>query len=100
MNFFSFGITRTWFVSKRGGRAAGKAADHARRSLHVNDQRVRSGAGRPSPAKYAGPPADHFVTAITSGRAIVSIAVRVVLRNLGVDILIKDFVKLEKNAED
>jgi hypothetical protein len=40
------------------------------------------------------------VMAITSGRAIVSIAVRVVLRNLGVDILIKDFVELEKNAED
>ena len=38
--------------------------------------------------------------AITSGRAIVRIVVGVLLRNLGVDILIKHFVELEKNAEN
>jgi len=43
---------------------------------------------------------DHFVMAITSGRAIVRIVVGVLLRNLGVDILIKHFVELKKNAEN
>ena len=56
VSFFAFGITKTWLVSKRGaiGRAAGKAADHARPSLHVishtwcharYDERVWSAAG-------------------------------------------------------
>jgi len=56
VSFFAFGITKTWLVSKRGaiGRAAGKAADHARPSLHVTshtwcharyDERVWSAAG-------------------------------------------------------
>ena len=63
---------------------------------------ARCSMGLPQPNTGAPPVRRDrpFVMAITSGRAIVRIVVGVLLRNLGVDILIKHFVELEKNAEN